>query len=68
MISAGHAANYVPREWWPYAPMTAQRFVDLLERGGADDFFSSDLSTGELAETLGQLKVPTLLLLGDGHY
>jgi hypothetical protein len=32
--------------------MTAQRFVDLNERGARDDFFSSDFTDEELAQRL----------------
>jgi hypothetical protein len=35
-----------------WAPITANRFLDLQEREGADDFFSSDYSDEELADRL----------------
>jgi len=35
-----------------WAPITAQRFVDLNEKGGTDDFFSSDFTDEELATKL----------------
>lgn len=49
------------------APMSAYRTWSLLARGGDDDYFSSDLSDGELGKTFG--KVPKgarmCFLLGD---
>mmetsp|Transcript_11094 Transcript_11094/g.14595 ORF Transcript_11094/g.14595 Transcript_11094/m.14595 type:complete len:133 (-) Transcript_11094:1494-1892(-) len=38
-----------------WAPITAQRFLDLQDKGGADDFFSSDYTDMELQERLGHV-------------
>jgi hypothetical protein len=38
-----------------WAPITAKRFLDLQEKGGADDFFSSDFTDEELKERLGHM-------------
>lgn len=38
-----------------WAPITAQRYLDLHEKGGADDFFSSDWSDEELMSRLGHM-------------
>lgn len=35
-----------------WAPMTAQRFVDLHAKGGKDDYFSSDYTDAELGKRL----------------
>ncbi len=46
-----------------WAPITANRFLDLATKEGLDDFFSSDLSDEELRARLGHLDVPTLFLM-----
>ena len=50
----GRQEEFLPRECH-WAPMTARRFLDLHERGGADDYFSSDYSDDELAAKLGHV-------------
>jgi pimeloyl-ACP methyl ester carboxylesterase len=58
-MAVSMAANKNHQELMPrsafWAPITAQRFLDLHERGGADDFFSSDYSDAELADRLGHI-------------
>ena len=44
----------MPRAAHP-VPITADRFLSLFAEGGADDFFSSDLSDQQLAERLGHM-------------
>merc|ERR1712232_501940 len=44
----------MPREAF-WAPITAKRYLDLHEKGGADDFFSSDWSDQELVDRLGHM-------------
>jgi hypothetical protein len=46
----------MPREAF-WAPITAQRLLDLHLVGGSDDFFSSDFSDEELANRLGHVGV-----------
>ena len=55
----------LPKHDWPYAPMSAQRFVDLITPGGIEDFFSSDLTDAEISEKLGHVDVPAIIFLGD---
>ena len=38
-----------------WAPITAQRYLDLFSRKGQDDYFSSDLTDDELRERLGHV-------------
>ena len=38
-----------------WAPITAKRYLDLHDRNGADDYFSSDLTDTELMERLGHI-------------
>lgn len=38
-----------------WCPITAQRFLDLHEKGGSDDFFSSDWTDQELIDRLGHM-------------
>lgn len=51
LVNEGNGREMMPRSAF-WAPITAQRFVDLNEKGGADDFFSSDFTDEELAERL----------------
>lgn len=53
-----------------WAPITAKRFLNFQEIGGADDVFSSDFADEELAERLGHVgsckQVQSLLLAFSG--
>jgi hypothetical protein len=48
------SSEMMPRSAF-WAPITAQRFLDLFEKGGADDFFSSDWTDAELQARLGHV-------------
>lgn len=54
LIYAGKAQEMMPRSAF-WAPITAQRFVDLNAKGGEDDFFSSDYTDDDLAARLGHV-------------
>jgi hypothetical protein len=51
LVQEGMGQEMMPRaaHW---APITAQRFLDLNEKGGTDDYFSSDYTDDELAGRL----------------
>ncbi|VEU34125.1 unnamed protein product [Pseudo-nitzschia multistriata] len=51
MVSEGRGDEMLPRSFH-WAPVTAQRYVDLHSRGGRDDFFSSDYTDAELEARL----------------
>jgi Protein of unknown function (DUF1749) len=51
MVQEGKSEEMMPREAF-WAPITAQRFLDLHDRGGADDYFSSDYTDEELESRL----------------
>jgi hypothetical protein len=51
LVADGNGDGMLPRSYF-WAPITAQRFVDLNERGGRDDYFSSDFTDEELAQRL----------------
>jgi hypothetical protein len=51
MQSRGQAEEMMPRDAF-WAPITAQRYLDLNARGGTDDFFSSDYTDEELRSRL----------------
>jgi len=51
IIQDGNGQEMLPRSYF-WAPMTAQRFVDLHAKGGADDYFSSDYTDDELIQCL----------------
>ena len=60
---SGKDMEFMPRNTF-WAPISAKRLLDLQERGGADDFFSSDVSDEELTERLGHVgKLRNLELL-----
>eukprot|EP00750_Incisomonas_marina_P009927 INCI16186.1.p1 GENE.INCI16186.1~~INCI16186.1.p1 ORF type:complete len:470 (-),score=79.69 INCI16186.1:1726-3135(-) len=48
-------ADFMPREAYPEAPISASRFISLFAKGGADDCFSADLSAAQLKNRLGHL-------------
>jgi len=51
LVIGGNGEEMLPRSAF-WAPITAQRFVDLNAKGGTDDYFSSDFTNAELAERL----------------
>ncbi|GAX28541.1 hypothetical protein FisN_12Hh091 [Fistulifera solaris] len=51
MRQQGKLQEMMPRDAF-WAPITAERYLDLQERGGKDDYFSSDYSPEELMERL----------------
>ncbi|KAG7347420.1 DUF1749 domain containing protein [Nitzschia inconspicua] len=51
LVQEGKGQEMLPRSYF-WAPITAQRFVDLQAKGGMDDFFSSDFTDEELATRL----------------
>jgi len=52
----------MPRET-TWAPVTAQRFMDLNEAGGTDDYFSSDLNDAQLAQRFAGFYTNTNVLI-----
>ena len=50
----GKGTEMMPRSAH-WAPITAQRYLDLHMKGGADDFFSSDWTDEELVNRLGHM-------------
>ena len=46
-----------------WAPITAQRFMDLNAEGGTDDYFSSDLDDAQLAARFGGFYAGTNVLI-----
>ena len=54
MVADGRGEELMPRAA-DDAPICAARYASLAGRGGADDMFSSDLSTSELHAALGHI-------------
>lgn len=54
LVSKGHGEEMMPRHVF-WAPITAQRFLDLQDVGGRDDYFSSDYTDDQLIERLGHV-------------
>ena len=50
----GRREEMMPRSAF-WAPITIQRYLDLFDYNGADDFFSSDFSTEQLIQRLGHI-------------
>lgn len=50
----GNEQEMMPRAAF-WAPITASRYLDLFDRGGNDDYFSSDLTDAELRQRLGHI-------------
>lgn len=55
LVSAGRGSEVCSLQYG-FVPLSAQRAVSLLARGGTDDMFSSDFTDAELALRL----TPTL--------
>ena len=54
MRQEGKETEMMPRDAF-WAPITAKRYLGLHEKGGADDFFSSDWTDQELVDRLGHM-------------
>lgn len=54
LVSQNKGDEMMPRSTF-WAPITASRFLSLQDVGGADDFFSSDLTNEELLFRLGHI-------------
>ena len=52
MCEKGQGQEFMPRDTF-WAPITAQRVLDLYETDGADDYFSASLTDAQLADRLG---------------
>ncbi|KAL6871921.1 hypothetical protein J3F83DRAFT_733115 [Trichoderma novae-zelandiae] len=65
MIAEGKGGDCLPSEQsfgMLGAPVSAQRFHDLYSKGGADDYFSSDLDPSTVSEFWGRFDKPVLVL------
>ncbi|GAB5368640.1 hypothetical protein AAMO2058_001337100 [Amorphochlora amoebiformis] len=60
MVSKRRGRELMPRECL-FAPITADRYISLADRGGPDDLFSSTFEKWEL-ESYASIDVPTLIL------
>uniref|UniRef100_A0A7S0L6B9 AB hydrolase-1 domain-containing protein n=1 Tax=Coccolithus braarudii TaxID=221442 RepID=A0A7S0L6B9_9EUKA len=54
-VADGRGDEILSTRYFGFVPMTAARYAALSERGGKDDYFSSDFSDDELRERLGHL-------------
>eukprot|EP00532_Pseudo-nitzschia_australis_P003439 CAMPEP_0168184636 /NCGR_PEP_ID=MMETSP0139_2-20121125/13354_1 /TAXON_ID=44445 /ORGANISM="Pseudo-nitzschia australis, Strain 10249 10 AB" /LENGTH=329 /DNA_ID=CAMNT_0008106289 /DNA_START=120 /DNA_END=1109 /DNA_ORIENTATION=+ len=59
LVETKKGEELLPRSFH-WAPMTAQRYVDLHAKGGRDDYFSSDYTDAELADRLGHVSDSSL--------
>ena len=55
LVDAGKGGAIISHALYGFIPLSAQRALDLFERLGADDMFSSDMTEVELSSRLGHL-------------
>lgn len=55
LVDAGNASKIISHALYGFIPLSAQRALDLFDRLGADDMFSSDMTDSELSSRLGHL-------------
>lgn len=67
LVQQDKGQEMMPRSAF-WAPISAQRFLDLQQRAGADDFFSSDFTNAELVERLGHVgaNTPSVMVAWSG--
>ncbi|CAI2040130.1 hypothetical protein SEUBUCD646_0H02050 [Saccharomyces eubayanus] len=68
LVDAGHQNDLLSSEYSAYlfdTPVTAYRWCSLMEAGGDDDYFSSDLPAEALAASFGRLKTPLLVAYSE---
>ena len=63
LVKEGKGQEMMPRAAF-WAPITAQRLVDLHQPGGRDDYFSSDYTDAQLEA---RLSVPDVFLQGNNN-
>jgi|EP00670_Eutreptiella_braarudii_P006996 hypothetical protein len=61
MISEGRGSQRMPADMHP-VPISANRFVALGGKHGVEDIFNPDQSEEEMAEFIGHLRVPVLII------
>lgn len=54
-VDAGNGSTLISHALYGFIPLSAQRALDLFDRLGVDDMFSSDLTGPELSSRLGHL-------------
>ena len=54
-VGAGNGSRLISHALYGFIPLSAQRALDLFDRLGADDMFSSDMTGSELSSRLGHL-------------
>ena len=54
MVAEGRGHEIVTMQYG-FAPMSANRYLSLTQKGGADDMFSSDFTDEELKGLLGHM-------------
>ena len=54
LVAQGKGEEMMPGSAF-WAPITANRFLDLQDIGGSDDFFSSDFTDEQMVERLGHV-------------
>lgn len=55
LVDAGNTSTIISHALYGFIPLSAQRALDLFDRLGADDMFSSDMTDSELSSRLGHL-------------
>jgi pimeloyl-ACP methyl ester carboxylesterase len=67
MVAESKGQEMMPRQAF-WAPITAQRLLDLHEIGGSDDFFSSDFTDTQLSDRLSHMgaNCPSVMVVWSG--
>ncbi|WBF13307.1 hypothetical protein N7582_002653 [Saccharomyces uvarum] len=68
LVNAGRQNELLSSEYSTHlfnTPVTAYRWCSLMEPGGDDDYFSSDLPPAALAASFGRLKTPLLVAYSE---
>jgi pimeloyl-ACP methyl ester carboxylesterase len=63
-VATGHGQDVLPAavcSSFFNTPISAQRWVDIMEKKGPEDFFSTDLTVDDMSKTFGRINVPLLV-------
>ncbi|KAI8056962.1 hypothetical protein BDF22DRAFT_668697 [Syncephalis plumigaleata] len=69
MVAEGDGEEMMPRDAYSFAPVTANRFLSLADKGGTDDMFSSDLTLKQRKAIYAPVKTKLAMILsGKDEY
>ncbi|KAI9594605.1 hypothetical protein BDF19DRAFT_496784 [Syncephalis fuscata] len=62
MVQQKNGEEMMPRKAYPFAPVTANRFLSFIDKNGDDDMFSSDLAPAQLKAIYAPVNVPLAMI------